>query len=151
MAKKFQFSLQKLLNFKEQVFETERNILAEMRVVLARLQSERTDMENDHKLRSIELKRVLAEGVAAIELARHKSFIRLVEESIEQKTRQINLQQQAIDKQADKVREAKIEISTIEKLKEKKYEEYLYKEGKEQEQFVEEFVNTQKAMANHTS
>ena len=148
MAKKFQFTLQKLLNLKEQLFENERNILTEMQAVLGRLNRDLDVLRQDHAMRAHELREELARGISSMDLARLKSFIGLVEDNIEHKLRQIDLQQQAIDRQNDKLREAKIELNTYEKLKEKKYEEYLYKESKEQEQFIEEFVSNKKSVEN---
>jgi flagellar biosynthesis chaperone FliJ len=61
--------------------------------------------------------------------------------------KQIALQQEAVERQMEKVREAKLEISSIEKLRERKLEEYNYLDNKAQEQFIEEFVSTAKAMS----
>jgi hypothetical protein len=58
------------------------------------------------------------------------------------------MQQKAIEKQEERVRETKMEIQAIEKLKEHKIEEYNHLDRKEQELFIEEFVSNAKATAN---
>ena len=146
--KKFNFSLQKLLDYKEQVFETERNILVEMNAVLARLQEELARMQNEHIQRVRELNEKAAQGMLPAEMQTHKYYLVVLDEEILQKIEQIELQQQAIDKQMDVVREARLEISTIEKLKERKLEEYNYTAMKEHEQFIEEFVTNQRSSAS---
>jgi flagellar FliJ protein len=148
MAKKFSFSLQKLLNYKEQLFDIERTILTEMNAELSRLHSELSRFYREHREKSQDLVLKSAEGISPFEMMSHKNYLVMIEDSIEEKLKQIEMQQQVIDKQMDKVREAKMEISTMEKLKEKKLEEYTYKDNKAQEQFIEEFVNHTKSVAD---
>ncbi|MDL2232230.1 flagellar FliJ family protein [Ruminococcaceae bacterium OttesenSCG-928-L11] len=147
MAKKFKFSLQKLLNYKEQLFEAERNILAEMNALLLSMQSELAGLYREHKEKSAAYLEQAVQGMTSLDMMMHKNYLLSVEEDIRNKIRQIELQQDAIDKQMDKVKEAKMEISSMEKLKEKKYKEYMYKDSKAQEQFIEEFVSTKRAMS----
>ena len=143
--KKFSFSLQRLLNYKEQLFENERNILAEMRAVLSQLEQELNDMKNEHLRRVAEYNEKIIEGLLPAEMQTHKYYLMVLDEGIRDKIEQIKLQQQAVDRQMDIVREAKLEISTIEKLKEKKLEEYIYTEAKADEQFINEFVTNQRS------
>ena len=145
--KKFSFSLQRLLNYKEQLFENERNILAEMQAVLSQLEQELNDMKNEHLRRVAEYNEKIKEGLLPAEMQTHKYYLTVLDENIRNKIEQIKLQQQAVDRQMDIVREAKMEISTIEKLKEKKLEEYNYLSGKADEQFIDEFITNQRAAA----
>lgn len=147
MAKKFAFSLQKLLNFKEQLFDVERNILSEMNAILRAMHDELAALYREHKEKSEEFLECCAAGITTGEMAIHKNYLRAVEQAIRDKHKQIELQQEAVDRQTDKVREAKLEISTMEKLREKKLEEYNYLDNKAQEQFIEEYVTSAKAMA----
>jgi len=147
VVKKFSFSLQKLLSYKEQLFDTELTVLGDMRAALTRMQQELEDLYGEHKTRSLDFREKLARGTTAQDIGLHKMYLRIVENSIEQKLAQIALQQQAIEKQVDKVREAKLEISTMEKLREHKLEEYNYLDNKAAEQFIEEFVSYGRAAA----
>lgn len=144
--KKFSFSLQKLLDYKEQLFDAERRALADMRAALARMEQEREDMSAERATRTADFCQKAARGIPAVEVETHKNYLTMLDFSIRQKNQQIELQNQAIDKQADKVREAKLEISTIEKLRERKLEEYNYAASKEEELFIEEFVTNTKAV-----
>ncbi|MCL2579660.1 MAG: flagellar export protein FliJ [Oscillospiraceae bacterium] len=139
--KKFAFSLQKLLDYKEQIFDIERSVLADMRAVLARLEQELTEMKDDQAARAGELRQKMMKGIPAIEMETHKNYLTMLDFSIKQKIQQIEMQKTVIEKQAEKVREAKIDISTMEKLKERKLEEYNHAVSKAEEIFIEEFVN----------
>lgn len=145
--KKFSFSLQRLLRYKEQVFDIEQSILADMNAVMHQMKDALEHLQREHVTRSKEFNEKAASGTTVVEMQRHKHYMTTVDEAIVQKKLQIELQKQAIDKQTDKVREAKIEISTMEKLKEKKLEEYNHLATKAQELFIEEFVSNAKATA----
>jgi flagellar FliJ protein len=86
------------------------------------------------------------EGITIPEMDIHQKYMKLLDGYIDQKLAQIRFQQVVIDKQVERVREAKIEISTIEKLREKKLEEYNHIALKKAEEFIEEYVTTQTAM-----
>lgn len=145
--KRFQFSLAKLLRYKEQLLDVERGVLAEMNARLNALNGELMELQNELKRSGDELNRKYTEGITAPEIARHKTYLDALMEAIRQKEWEIRLQQQAVDRQTDKLREAKLEISTLEKLRERKLEEYTYLENKQNELFIEEFVGNQRAVS----
>lgn len=143
--KKFKFSLQKLLNYKEQIFDIEQGVLAGMNARLHTLREELQSIRDTSRQSAAELNEMAAKGCTALELARHKNYLVILDEAIAEKEWEIMLQRQAIERQTEKVRDAKVEISTMEKLKEKKLEEYQYRENKAQELFIDEFVNNKRA------
>lgn len=146
--KRFSFTLQKLLDYKEQVLEAEGIVLANMNAILARLIAEQNEMRRQRGERRELLQKISAAGITAMEMETHKNFLIALDFSLRQKGQQIALQQQAIHRQMEKVRQAKLEVSTMEKLRERKLEEYNYLAQKEEERLIEEFVTTSKAMAN---
>ena len=139
--KKFSFSLQKLLSYKEQILDTERTTLANMNAVLAGFMAELEEMQAQREERTAEFREKSKIGMPAIEMESHKNFLTSLDFLIKQKKLQIRLQKAAVDKQQTRVREVKIEISTMEKLRERKLEEYNYKHQKAEELFIEEFVS----------
>lgn len=149
--KRFSFSLQKLLDYKEQLFDIERTILGDMRAALNRMLEELENLKKEHADRSRAFNEKAAAGTSVQEIELHKVYMRMIDYNIEQKIMQIDLQRRAIDKQTDKVREAKIEISTMEKLKERKIDEYNYKAMKADELFIDEFVNNKRAASQESA
>ena len=144
--KQFSFSLQKLLGYKEQVLEAERIVLGDMNVVLAGLLTEREEMSRQRGTRQELLRQLCAAGISAMEMEAHKNFLTALDFTIRQKGQQIALQRQAIARQTEKVRQAKLELSTMEKLRERKQEEYNYLLQQEEERFIEEYVTTAKEL-----
>lgn len=145
--KKFSFSLQRLLDYKEQVLDIERAVLSDMNAALNRLIDELARLREERAKRAEEYRETLQKSVTPLELQTHSNYMRMLEENISQKETQIEMQRQAVENQTDKVRDVKIEISTMEKLREKKLEEYNYLDNKAQEQFIEEFVSNAKAVS----
>lgn len=145
MGKKFTFSLEKLLSYKDQLLEHEITVLTELNAHLNRLREELEALYANRKKQTDAMLLKFSQGTTAFEIQRHKHFIEVIDAQIEEKKLSIEKQQKLVAKQMEVVREAKMEVSTIEKLKEKKLEEYNYKENKAQELFIEEFVNNQKS------
>ena len=149
--KRFAFSLQRLLDYRQQVLEAERATLAEMNAVMRRFVNELAGMKAEWERRTRELADLAARGTVSFELQRHSNYLRALDEDIFNKQIQIDMQQKVIDRQEERVRETKMEIQTIEKLKENKLEEYNYLDRKEQERFIEEFVSNAKVSAQGTT
>lgn len=141
--KKFKFTLQKLLDFRNQELERQKN-------VLSALQSEKKHIEEARELliqkvmqESEQLGRVYKFGAAAYEIAMRKRYIVTLQQEIHIKEQQAVQKQQEIENQLNAVVEATKDVKTLEKLEEKQREEYNFKANKENEQFIEEFVSGQ--------
>lgn len=146
--KKFAFSLQRLLNYKEQVLDVERATLADMNAVLRGFIEELEAMREEYVRRSRQNAQKAAEGTTPADMEMRRNYLLRLDGQIHDKTIQIEMQRRVVEKQTDKVRETNIEISTMEKLREKKLEEYNALDQKEQELFIDEFVNNARAQAN---
>jgi flagellar FliJ protein len=109
------------------------------------MRTQLSEMNDELHRSSEDLNEKYKTGLTALEIGTHKAYLTSVGESIALQELRIMQQIEAIDKHTDVVREAKIEISTIEKLKEKKLEEYNYQVQKEEELFIDEFVRFQSA------
>ena len=143
--KKFLFPLQKLLDYKEQMLDIERTSLAQMNAVLAAFSKELSVLQKQHESRAAEFREKSKEGMPIVEMEIHKNYLSSLEDSIKNKKQQIKLQRAAVDKQQTKVRDVKIEVSTMEKLRERRLEEYNLKARKTEEIFIEEFISYKRA------
>ncbi|MCL2033870.1 MAG: flagellar export protein FliJ [Oscillospiraceae bacterium] len=146
--KKFIFTLQKLLDYKIQVLDAERATLAEMNAVLRSFEDTLASLRAERARRSSEYQKQIAAGITPVDMQMHRNYLRTLDDLIFQKEVQIDMQRKVIDKQMDKVRETNMDISTMEKLKETRLEEYNYLERKEQELFIEEFISNKKVMSD---
>jgi flagellar export protein FliJ len=141
--KKFHYSLESVLNYKKQILDS---IMEEYAVWQQRIE------ERKAKIKSLrEEKRNLEDSFEELQHAGGKieSFL-LYADLIDRMDQEIEIQKEKlkeIEKEAEKVKkkviDAKIDVNKFEKLKEKKFAEYRLAEQKENEAFIEEFVQNQ--------
>lgn len=145
--KRFQFTLQKLMDFREQELDRQKNTLSMLQADLRRIQEAREVLLDKVDEQSEQLDRVCRMGAVASEIAMRKRYIVTLQQEIHLKEQQAVLKQQEIEKQLGVVVEATKDVKTLEKLEEKQLEEYNHQAGKENEQFIEEFVSGQTVRA----
>ena len=139
--KKFQFTLQKLMDFREQELDRQKNALAVLQGDLKRIMDRREELSAMVARYSGELVASGAAGVSAAEMAMRKRYIVTLQQEIHECEQRAVLKQQEIEKQLAVVVDATKDVKTLEKLEEKQLEEYKAAEGKENELFIEEFVS----------
>lgn len=139
--KKFQFTLQKLMDFREQELDRQKNALAVLQGDLKRIMDRREELTAMVARYSSELVASGAAGVSVAEMAMRKRYIVTLQQEIHECEQRAFLKQQEIEKQLAVVVDATKDVKTLEKLEEKQLEEYKAAEGKENELFIEEFVS----------
>lgn len=141
--KRFYFSLQKLMDFRQQELDKQKNVLGALQAELRKIDEDTESLRGKLERQSAELVRVCAEGAQAYDIAFRKRYIVTLQQDIHMKEYQALQKRAEIDKQLNVVVEATKDVKTLEKLKEKQREEYNLKAGKENERFIEEFVSGQ--------
>lgn len=139
--KKFQFTLQKLMDFREQELDRQKNTLNALRGELNKIEAAAAELRRKVYAESAELERVCSEGAQAYEISVRKRYIVTLQQEIHARDAQAVQKRQEIDAQLGVVVEATKDVKTLEKLEEKQREEYKALENKENEQFIEEFVS----------
>jgi flagellar FliJ protein len=145
--KKFQFSLETVLSYKNQVLDA---LQAEHAILLAQVheQEERLDQvvqwyhsyNEEYRLRK-------QEGMTILDAMEYQQGLRVLESDIQRETKKLEELRDAAEKKRAEVVAAKVETSSLDKLKEKKLGDYQKAVQKDEEQKVEEFVSTTKAIA----
>lgn len=141
--KKFKFTLEVLKDYRQQELDRQKNTLSALQAELRRINESIEGLKIQVAQESAELEKIGARGATAYDIALRKRYIVTLQADIHLKEQQLARQQQEIDKQLDVVVEATKDVRTLEKLEEKQLEEYNLKAGKENEQFIEEFVSGQ--------
>lgn len=139
--KKFQFSLQKLKDFREQELDRQKNILSIMQGELRTIEESAEQLRRRVAAESEALDVVCAQGISAYEISLRKRYIVTLQQEIHAKEAQAIKKKAEIEAQLGVVVEATKDVKTLEKLEEKQLEEYKAMETKENEQFIEEFVS----------
>ena len=141
--KKFHFSLQKLMDFRQQELDKQKNTLGALQAELRKIHEDAEHIRAELEEQSAELVRICSRGAQAYDIANRQRYIVTLQQEIHAKELQALKKQEEIDKQLNVVVEATKDVKTLEKLEEKQLEEYRSKEIKENEQFIEEFVSGQ--------
>lgn len=139
--KKFIFPLDTVLGYKERILDSKQgehgkaiNAVKEQEEIIVKLQKEFSECNVKFRERSIH-------GLTAIEAIGFESYMKFLGERIKKENDRLDELKKLEEIKRSEVVEAKMETSTIERLKEKKQKEYSKLEQKSQELFIEEFVS----------
>ena len=146
--KKFKFSLDKLKSYKEQIKKREENTLASLRAEQLEKLHEKEELLRELDRRNAEFIRKSEIGMTAMEMVTEKGFISYILDSIKAKDKEISVLSAKINKQLMVVTEASREVQTLEKLEEKQFDEYKFKERKADEAFIDEYVGNRRHYGN---
>lgn len=144
--KKFKFSLEKLLDYKEQILQKEKNDLARLRQQRQEAVEERLRTVDRTKEFNGRFVADSSQGMKLSDITLAKSYINSLLEYTRQLEKMISIYDRQIEEQLQVVIEATREVSAIQHLKEKQLEEYRYQVQKADELMIEEFVSYQRAV-----
>ena len=145
--KKFKFSLDTVLTYKEQVLDA---LQGEHAAILARVRAQEDRVEGlwrEYRAFDAEYHSRAETGLAITEALMYQSGLRASELEIQRESERLEQLRIQADKKREEVVEAKKETSSIEKLKEKKLDAYQKAVAKSDELFIEEFVSSVRAAA----
>ena len=145
--KKFSFSLETVLDYKNQALDALR---IEHGAILAQVRAQEKvieDLETEHRQSDADFTRRKMEGINVLDAMSYEAYLRSLERKLQEEYRTLERLRKREEEKRAQVVEARKETATIEKLKEHKLESYHKAEQKEEEQRIEEFVSTARAMA----
>ena len=145
--KKFRFSLETVLEYKQQILDS---LQAEHGAILARIrqQEEHIEMlEAEYRHLSQEFNRRKTEGISILDALKYEQYLRAMERQIQQAVYRLEELRRQEEAKRLEVVAAKQDTSSIEKLKEKKLDSYNKAVQKSEEAMIDEFVSTTRAMA----
>lgn len=139
--KKFNFTLQSLKKYNDQVLDSEKSVLGRLRAELAEMQAELDAKTTEYELSIDKLNELVRGGTTAMRLSLHKKYVSSLQQDIYRIKGRMAQKRDEVEQQLQRVIDATKEVSKLEKLEEKQLEEYRYAAQKEQEQIIEEFVS----------
>lgn len=146
--KKFKFSLDSVLSYKEQVLEA---LQGEHAVILAEVRSQEEVLEaawQEYRDCDAEYSQRKAEGMTISDALVYQNGLRVLERNIQRETDKLEELRKKEEAKRQEVVDAKIDTSSIEKLKEKKLDLYNKEVTKSEEVLIDEFVSSARARAN---
>lgn len=146
--KKFRFSLETVLNYRENMLDA---VKAEHASALLKVRKQEDVVESLLKQFDDVNREYTNRKMSGMTIADAMGFdvmLRAQERKIQQENIVLNDLKREEEEKREKVREAKTDKATIEKIKETKYKQYLKAIEKSEEQFIDEFVSTKRVMAS---
>ena len=145
--KRFRFSLETVLDYKQQALDSLR---AEHAAILARVRAQEEvieGLEEEHRQADEEFTQRKLEGINIVDAMSYEQYLRSLEQKLREEYQKLERLRRMEDQKRAQVVEARKETATIEKLREHKLDSYRKAEQKAEEQRIEEFVSTARAMA----
>ena len=146
--KKFKFSLDSVLSYKQQVLDA---LKGEHAVILAQVREQEDVLEAVWKAYrdcNEEYRQRKAEGITVTDAMLYQNGLRVLERDIQRETDKLEELRKQEEAKRQEVVDAKIDTSSIEKLKEHKLEDYYKAVQKDEEKLIDEFVSSARVRAN---
>ena len=145
--KRLKLSLDSVLSYKQQVLDALKGehaaILAEVREQEERLEAVRQEYRDCNE----EYRQRKAEGIAIMDAMFYQNGLRVLEADIQRESDKLEELRRKEEAKRQEVVDAKIDTSSIEKLKEKKLDLYNKAVQKSEEVLIDEFVSSARARA----
>ena len=145
--KKFFFSLDTVLSYKQQVLDSLKAEHARILMKVRECEDAIEKLEAEHRRCVLEFRASRMKGMKISDIHTYENYLDSLGVKIRKKYEELAKLREKEEAKRSEVVEAKKETSSIDKLKEKKFKEYEKAVQKEEEQFIEEFVATKRAMA----
>ena len=149
--KKFQFSLETVLDYKQQVLSA---LQTEHAAILAQLRAQEEvllALEEQYRQTDSAFLQEKLEGISIGGAMGYERYLRLTEQRIRLELRQLERIQRQEEEKRGQVVTAKQDTSSLEKLREKKLDSYNKAVQKGEEAMIDEMVSAARVMADSAS
>lgn len=139
--KKFAFSLEKVLGFKQQTLEVQKNELAALQAQLREVETQIDRLNDEFAVSNQKMVEEMKTGLSVLEIGNYKFYFHAIDLKIKQCLESKYRLEALIAEKKAGILTINSEISGLEKLKEKQLQEYRKSVQKHEEQSMEEFVS----------
>lgn len=139
--KKFEFSLSRMLDYKEQLLEREKNELGRLNFQRSSLVEKIENLRRDQQMICNERQEEALNGITVYELQGYDYRISNIREQVKALLGDLKRLEGEIQRQTDVVVKASQEVKGLQKLSEKQLEEYQREQQRLQREEIEEFVS----------
>lgn len=144
--KKFEFHLEKLLSYKDQMLDSEMMTLGVLQTQLSKAQNKLTALELELEQCKRKLEKAMIGNIDPTACQIHKNYIEHVKELIVRSQQEVDFLTQQVNDQIEVVKRLKLDTKSLEIIKDSRFEEYKKEDIKRSEKQLEEFITTAKLM-----
>ena len=145
--KKFQFSLETVLRYKQQILDSRQN---EYAAAMARVREQEAELARRiqaHRDLNREFRQAEAEGITIADAMGYETGLRVLEARIAEAEARLEALRAEAEECRARLIAARQDTASLEKLREHKLEGYNKLLRKQDEQFIDELVSTQRVMS----
>jgi len=139
--KKFIFSLEKVLDFKQQTLDVKKNEIAVLQAKLHELEKEIEALNEKFIISNDRMKKEMQQGISQNDVAIYKMYFGTLNQKIQKLQQDKGQLFEIIMQKKSELIQINSEISGFEKLKEKQFTEYSKIKQKSDELAIDEFVS----------
>ncbi len=141
--KVFEFPLDKVLHYKGQIENNLKSEHAQIMKAIVDREKEKEELEGMYTAQAQQREQELEGGFSSASLQIYDRYFQRIRSEVEKKQDMIDRLHVREENKRQEVIHARMETASIEKLKEKKFQEYEHIVQKSEEQMIEEFVSNQ--------
>ena len=139
--KKFNFPLERMLNYQEQDLEKERGIMSRLLAARTGLEEKRLRLMEEMEEIQSERGKEIRKGTTIFSLRSSSVLLVSGKKQLEEIRNELNRIDEESEKQRQIVVSVSQEVKKLENLKEKQLEEYRHAEAKEEQEMISEHVS----------
>ena len=146
--KKFKFSLETVLDYKQQVLD---NRLVEHGAAVAQVTRQEAVLDDARNRRSdyeAEFEQKKTEGMTMFEALKYQHCMQALVNEVERETERLARLRRIEEEKRARVVESRVETKTLEKLKEIKLQDYNHAIQKDEERFIDDLTATKRVLSN---
>lgn len=145
--KRFQFNLDSVLNYRRQVLDGCQGEYAQALDQVRRQEARKADAEDRYGKLNQEFRDAAAAGITAADALTYEGGLRLLEQEIARESRLLEDCRKAAEEKREQMMQAHIDKVALERLREKKWEDYNRSVQKSDELFIDELVSSRRQAA----
>ena len=139
--KKFRFGLDSVLDYRRQVLDGRQGEYAQAMDQVRRQEARKADAEERYRQLNREFRETAAAGITAADALVYEGGLRILEQEITRETRLLEEYRRVAEEKREQMMQAHIDKKVLERLREKKWQDYSKEVQKSNELFVEELVS----------
>ena len=139
--KKFQFSLDHVRDYRDRLLDEETGKLQRLQAERDRLEQQINQLKTDFAQVSEEMRKAQAEGITALEQRGFSMRLESIRMQVRELTEQLEAAKVRVEQQTRVVVAANQEVSKLDKLRDRQYEDWQAGVWKAEEERIEELVS----------
>ena len=143
--KKFSFSLQTVLDFKNQYLDEVKNEYSAAQADVNAQQAVISSLEDEYSIANAEYNEKKSMGIDVYDMMHYDAYLKKLTKDIEKEIIVLRKLEEILEERLEVMIKAKQEVTSLDKLREKRLDAYNYAVQKQEELFIEEFVSNKTA------